>query len=107
MTYRCSKPGKKPGVYLEIQLLLASHHQAGCLAADLHRKVRAAVPWVDLAHRGKIQAIDGRLDCGDILRMVHKRHWLCVRCAVQPDFIDPAWVEIRIKGLQAGQEFLE
>ena len=33
---------------------------------DLHRKIRPAVPGIDLAHAGEEQAGDGRLDGGDV-----------------------------------------
>ena len=42
-------------------------HHARRLAGDLHGKIGAAIPGVDLAHAGEIQPGDGSFDGGDIL----------------------------------------
>ena len=60
--------------------LILQHHKRR-FAGDLHGKVSAAVPRVDLAHAGVIKVGDRRLDREDIPRMIDQRDRLGVRCA--------------------------
>ena len=42
-------------------------HEFCRASSDLHGKIRAAIPRVDLTHRSEIQALNGCFDGGDIL----------------------------------------
>ncbi len=83
------------------------HYQARGPAADLDRKVGAAVPGIDLAHAGEVQAGQRGLDGRDVLRMVDGRNRLGIGGLPQPGLLDPAAVKGRVEALQAGQEALE
>lgn len=64
--------------YTQTTTYLLCHDQLGSFAAYFDGEVGAAVPRIDLAHACEIQAGYGRLDCGDILRMVEQRYGLRV-----------------------------
>ena len=55
----------------------------------------------------KIQPGDGRLDGGDIPRMVHQRDGLGVVGAEQPGFAHPIRAEMRVEVRQRRQEALQ
>ncbi len=81
-----------------------SDHQFGSPPTDLHREIRAAVPGIDLAHAGKEQPGDGRLDGGDITRVVHQWDGLGIFGAEQPGFAHPVRAETRVELRQRRQE---
>ena len=43
------------------------HHQTGSPPPNFDGEICAAIPRVNLAHTGKIQSLDGRLDWGNIV----------------------------------------
>ena len=98
---------KCEGRFTQYVLLLHLHHQPGSPPADLHGEIGAAVPGIDLAHRGEIDALDGRLDGRDVLRMVHQRHGLGVGGAIQPGLLDPVALELGVEFGQRRQEALQ
>src|SRR5205807_2491847 len=83
------------------------HHHSGDAAAELDGVVGAAVPRVDLAHRGEVEPGDRRPYIGDVARMVDGRNRLGVVRAPEPAVFQPAGLEIRVAPLEGGQETLD
>ena len=63
---------------LESVILLTLKHHLCCATTDLNCEVCAAIPGVDLAHAGEIEAGDGRLNRRDVLRVVDQGNRLSI-----------------------------
>jgi len=87
------------------RVFLKQHHFCGS-ATNFHRKVRAAIPWIHLAHAGKKQTWYGRRNRRDISGMVWQRDRLGIGCLGDPNFIYPIPIEVRIDLYQVRQELI-
>ena len=87
--------------------MLLTHHQTGSLATDLNGKIRTSIPGIDLAHACKVQTWNGGRYFGDVPGMTHERNWLGILRSVDPDLLDPVWIEGRVDPLDSRDKALQ